>query len=80
MVTTGAQSAVVQAFMPLCVAKAEQQPEQLALLKAAQRWQRHDFVVRAGWVSNVSERYRREVAEACATTIVEAMDLAARRG
>lgn len=80
MVTTGAEAAVVQAFMPLCVAKAEQEPEQLVLLKAESRWQRHDFVVKAGWVANVSERYRREVAEACAATIVEAMDVAARRG
>lgn len=80
MVTTGAQAAIVQAFTPLCVAKAEQEPEQRVLLKAAQRWQRQDFVVRAGWVATVSERYRRDVAEACATTIVEAMEVAARRG
>jgi hypothetical protein len=79
MVTSGAEAAIVQAFTPLCVARAEQEPDQLTLLKAENRWQRREFVVKAGWVANVSERYRREVAEACATTIVEAMEVAARR-
>jgi hypothetical protein len=48
-----AQTAVVQAFVPLCVAKAEQQPEQLPLLKKESSYSRYDFVVKAGWVSNV---------------------------
>ena len=69
-----AQSAVVQAFVPLCVAKAEQQPEQLSLLKKETPYSRYDFVVKAGWVSNVAEKYRRDVAESCASTIIEAMD------
>ena len=60
--------------MPLCVAKAEQQPEQLPLLKKESSYSRYDFVVKAGWVSDVAEKYRRDVAEACASTIVEAMD------
>jgi hypothetical protein len=71
-----AQTAVVQAFVPLCVAKAEQQPEQLILLKKESPYSRYDFVVKAGWVSNVSEKYRREVADSCAAAIVEAMDAA----
>ena len=79
MVTSGAQAAIVQAFTPLCVARAEQEPAQLTLLKAESRWQRREFVVRAGWVANVSEGYRHEVAEACAITIVEAMEVAERR-
>src|SRR5690349_10084089 len=69
-----AQSAVVSAFVPLCVAKAEQQSDQLPPLKAASSYNRYDFVIKAGWVSSVAEKYRRGVAEACATALVEAMD------
>src|SRR5208283_1427340 len=53
-----AQTAVVEAFVPLCVAKAEQKPEQLILLKKQGFYSRHDFVVKAGWVSDVAEEYR----------------------
>jgi hypothetical protein len=72
-----AQTAVEQAFVPLCVAKSEQQPDQLLLLKKESSYSRKDFVTKAGWVSNVAEKYRRNVAEACALAIVEAMDAAA---
>jgi len=71
-----AQTAVVEAFVPLCVAKAEQKPEQLILLKKQGFYSRHDFVVKAGWVSDVAEEYRRHVAESCASAIVEAVDAA----
>ena len=74
MATASAEVAVVQAFTPLCVARAEEQPDQLALLKAESRWSRDDFVIKAGWVANVSEKYRSAVARACASTVVEAMD------
>lgn len=74
MVATGAEAAIVQAFTPLCVAKAEQQPEQLVLLKKESSWQQADFVVKAGWVANVSEKYRSAVARACASTVVEAIE------
>jgi len=68
-----AQAAVVQAFVPLCVAKAEQQPDQIpALKKESSSYSRRDFVVKAGWVSNVAEKYRRDVAEFCASAIAEA--------
>ena len=53
--------------MPLCVAKADQQPDQLAPLKAASAYSRYELVIKAGWVSNVAEKYRRSVAESCAT-------------
>src|SRR3954464_3043079 len=72
-----AQTAVVQAFVPLCVAKAEQQPDQLPLLNKERSYSRYDFVVKAGWVSSVAEKYRRDVATACAAALVEAMDAAA---
>jgi len=72
-----AQTAIEQAFVPLCVAKAEQHPDQLPLLKKENSYSRSDFVNKAGWVSDVAEKYRRNVAEACALAIVEAMDAAA---
>ena len=73
MEAASAEAAVVLAFTPLCVAKAQQQPEQLVLLKAESSWTRDDFVIKAGWVDNVSEKYRSAVARACASTAVEGM-------
>jgi hypothetical protein len=74
METASAEAAVVQAFTPLCVAKAEQQPEKLAPLKEESSYQRDDFVIEAGWVDSVSEEYRTDVATACAETLVEGME------
>ena len=73
MEAASAEGAIVQAFTPLCVAKTEQQPDQILLLKEKSSWQRDDFVIKAGWVDNVSEKYRSAVAEACALTVVEGM-------
>ena len=73
MQAAGAESAIVQAFTPLCVAKAQEEPEQIALLKEERSYQRDNFVVDAGWVENVSEKYRSEVADSCADSIVEGM-------
>jgi hypothetical protein len=75
MGAASAEAAVVQAFTPLCVAKAEQEPDQLARLQDERRWQHDDFVIEAGWVSNVKEEYRAEVARACATAALEAMEV-----
>src|SRR4051812_36255016 len=72
-----AQSAVVQALVPVCVVKAEQQPHQLVLLKKESSYSCTEFVVQAGGVAGVAERYRRNVAEGCASAVVEAMDAAA---
>lgn len=74
MQNASAESAIVQAFTPLCVAKAEQEPEQIALLKEERSYQRDNFVVEAGWVDNVSEKYQAEVADSCADSIVEGME------
>jgi hypothetical protein len=71
MEAASAEAAVVQAFTPLCVAKAQQQPEKLVPLKEENSYQRDNFVIEAGWVDNVSEKYRSEVATACASTLVE---------
>ncbi|MCM2563940.1 hypothetical protein M8756_17705 [Lutimaribacter sp. EGI FJ00015] len=73
MQSASAESAVVQAFTPLCVAKAEQEPEQIALLKEERSYQRDNFVVEAGWVDNVSEKFQSEVADSCADLIIEGM-------
>src|SRR5213593_1184262 len=74
MVATSAQDASVLALTPLCVAKGEQQPEQLVLLKKEGSWNRGEFVTKAGWVGNVNEKYRSAVAKACATTLVDDLD------
>jgi hypothetical protein len=73
METASAEAAVVQVFTPLCVAKAEQQPEKLEPLKEESSWRQDDFVIGAGWVDNVSEEYRTEVARVCASTLVQGM-------
>jgi hypothetical protein len=68
-------SAVVQAFVPLCVTKAELQPDQLvALKKENSSYARSQIVVKAGWDSNVAEKYQRDVAEGCASAVAEAKD------
>jgi hypothetical protein len=70
------QVAVIQAFTPLCVAKAQEQPEQIVLLKAEKSWDQDDFVVEAGWVASVNETYRADVARACAKAVLAAMEAA----
>jgi hypothetical protein len=78
MAADSAEAAIVLAFTPLCVARAEQQPDQRELLQKESRWSRDTFVIKAGWVANVAEKYRSEVARVCATAIVEAMDASAK--
>ena len=73
MESASAEAAIVQAFTPLCVAKAELQPETLVALKAESGWKQDDFVVESGWVDNVSEKYQEKVARVCASTLVEGM-------
>jgi hypothetical protein len=71
MAADSAQQAVVVAFTPACVARGQEQPEQVALLKQEARWNRDQFVIKAGWVPNVTEKYRSAVATACGTALVE---------
>lgn len=73
MEAVSAQAAVVQALTPVCVAKAEQQPDQLVLLEEESSWKRDEFVMEAGWVDNVREQYRQPVAQECASVLVEGM-------
>jgi alpha/beta superfamily hydrolase len=77
MMAKSAQAAIVQAFTPLCVARAELQPEKIALLQKESSWQQDTFVIKAGWVSNVSEKYQSAVADVCASTVVEGLKAAA---
>ncbi len=73
MEMASAKAAVTVAFTPLCVAKAEQQSEKIAALKELSSWKQDDFVVEAGWVDNVSEKYRADVARVCASTLIEGL-------
>lgn len=73
MQQASATSATVQALTPLCVARGEQEPEILAALSEESRWQQSNFVIEAGWVNNVREEFRSDVARACATVLVEGM-------
>jgi hypothetical protein len=74
LAATSARNATVLALTPLCVEKAELQPEQLDLLKKESSWSRDSFVTKAGWVANVKEEYRSAVAGACAKALVEAIE------
>ena len=75
MENASAKAAIIQAFMPLCVAKAEPQLDKLAELKDLSSWKYSDFVAEAGWVDSVSDQYRDDVAGACASTLIEGMKL-----
>lgn len=73
MEKASATAAVVKEFAPLCVASAEPQLDQLAALKEVDSWKQDEFVTEAGWVDNVSDQYRADVAGVCATTLIEGM-------
>ena len=73
MEAASAGAAILEAFTPLCVLKADQESELLGPLNGLNSSRRAAFVIEAGWVDNVSEKYRTEVAEACAVIIVEGM-------
>ena len=73
MEKASAKAAVIQAFTPLCVAQGEPQLEKLAALKELSSWKHDAFVTEAGWVDNVSEKYRGDVAGVCASALIEGM-------
>ena len=64
------EKAVVQAFLPLCVAEGKLHPDQHGALEAASYYRRGDFVEKAGWVT-VTGRYRDDVASACAEALLK---------
>ncbi len=73
MEKASAKAAVIQEFTPLCVARAEPHLDQLAALKELSSWKHDDFITDAGWVDNVSQQYRADVAGVCASTLIEGM-------
>jgi hypothetical protein len=73
LASDNAEAAVVQVLTPLCVAKAEGELDMLQELKAESRFKRDDYVIEAGWVDSVSQKYRSDVATNCAETLVEGM-------
>lgn len=73
MEVASAETAVIQVLTPLCVAQAQKQPAKLPALKQESRWKHDDFVVEAGWVDNVNDKYQADVARACAVTLVKGM-------
>ena len=73
MESASAKAAIIQAFTPLCVSRAEPQLEKLAELKELSSWKHNDFIAEAGWVDNVSDQYRDDVAGVCASTLIEGM-------
>lgn len=73
MEAASAEAAVVQALTPLCVAKGEQEPDQLVALEDESSWKRDGFVIEAGWVDNVKEKFRQAVAQQCASVLVAGM-------
>lgn len=75
-----AQAAVVAAVTPACVARAETEPKQVAALKAADSWDRSDFVIKAGWVNSVNAQYRDGVAGSCASAVLAAQQKPAAKG
>ena len=64
------EKAVVQAFVPLCVAEGKLHRDQHAGLEAASYYRRGDFVEKAGWVSATGP-YRDDVASACAEALLK---------
>jgi len=64
MAETSAETAVVQALTPLCVAKTEQEPEQLVRPEGRELLSARRFC-RQSRLDSVNEKYRSAVAEAC---------------
>ncbi len=80
MEQASAESAVMQAFLPICVTQAQETPEKIEALEKERRWDQDDFVVDAGWVDNVAGKYRTKVARSCATTLIEGMETSSSAG
>ena len=79
MAAKQAQAAVVKALTPVCVARAQTDPEtapKLQELKAVtSKWDRRSFVEKAGWANMPGEETsNRDLAEACAQALKELTD------
>src|SRR4051794_41942109 len=63
-----ARTAVEQNFVALCVAKAEQQPDQLILLQKESFYRRDQIVTKTGWGGNMGKKDQpQRPAETCPT-------------
>ena len=74
MAQKSADAAVVRALVPICVARAQMDPEMEPLLQQlggmTSKWDRRAFVVKAGWANMPgSEISNVELAEACAQAL-----------
>lgn len=75
--TQRADTAVVAALAPVCVAKFRSAPDvstNLAALRKAESWTQGDFIEKGGWASaaGASKEQVSAVAKACATSLVAA--------
>ena len=74
MAEARAETAIIAALTPYCVEMAQSQPAQMELLLEESSWSRDSFGEKAGWVSNVDEKYRDAVAISCASQAAEAAE------
>ena len=75
--TLRADTAVIAALAPICVAKFQSAPDvsgNLAALKKAETWTQGDFIEKGGWASAAGSTKEREsaVARVCASTLASA--------
>jgi len=71
-----ADAAVVKALVPVCVARAQMDPETGPLLQElagkTSKWERRSFVEKAGWAKMPSdETFNKNLADACAQALGE---------
>ncbi len=76
MAVKSADAAVVKALVPVCVARAQMDPETGPLLQelggVTSKWDRRSFVEKAGWAKMPGdEASNRNLAEACAQALGE---------
>lgn len=69
-----ADAAVVKALVPVCVARAQMDPETGPMLQelggVSSKWDRRSFVEKAGWAKMPGEEIsNRDLAEACAQAL-----------
>ncbi len=71
-----ADAAVVEALLPVCVARAQTDPESSPLLQElagkTSKWDRRSFVEKAGWAKMPGdETFNRDLADSCAQALKE---------
>jgi len=74
MAVKRAEAAVVKALVPVCIARAQTDPETAPLLQelnaVTSKWDRRSFVEKAGWANVPGEEIsNRDLADACAQAL-----------